>query len=99
MTQFRKLKCSRIPKKLEPCHRAEFALLFRMIHQKAGFFVLLRWRLVSVKIIGRKINFVENFTAEPTTYFFVIILNLFFTPFLEIEIKKNPKKLVKDFNR
>ena len=47
---------------------------------------LLRWRVVSVKTSGRKIDFEGNCFAWSTAYFFVIILNVILTHIIEIQI-------------
>ena len=41
-------------------------------------FILILTRMVYVKTIGHKIDFVGNFIAEKTVPFFIIILNLIF---------------------
>ena len=43
-------------------------------------------RVVSVKTIGCKIDFVENSIAETTVLFFIIILDFIFTRSIQIEI-------------
>ena len=49
--------------------------------------------------MGRKINFVGNCIADSTAYFFIIILCLIFTPFIEIKIKKNTSLVQKICSR
>ena len=53
--------------------------------------LLLRLRVASVKTEGRKIHSVGNFFAKSAAYIFVIMLNLIFTPLIEVQMfsKKN----------
>ena len=45
--------------------------------------------MVSVKTVGRKVDFVGNCFAESTAYFFFSILNFIFIPNIEIKFFKN----------
>ena len=45
-----------------------------------------RWRVVSVKTIGRNVDFIRICLAEWTTYFFVIMVNLIFTSIIKTKI-------------
>ena len=51
--------------------------------------LLPRWRTVYVKTRGHKTEFARICMAESTTFFFVIGLNIIFTPLIKIKIFKN----------
>ena len=79
-------------------HRLKFYSRWDHLKRKLwkSEFWLTRWRLVSVKTIGREIDFVGNCIAESTAFFYNYP-TFISTPFIQIKIVENPFLALKKF--
>ena len=57
-------------------------------NEKSFQIKLIRWRVVSMKTLSQKIDFMKNCLADSISYFCVIILNVILTLIIEIKILK-----------
>ena len=68
--------------------RINFRLEISSIDSRADNDQLPRWRVVYVKTMARKIDFVGNGIPESTIFFFVFEVNFIFTPIFVIKINE-----------